>query len=118
MAYTRPSSFHLQNILSNAHGWDSAVDAIFHTQQLYSIVLYVVTVLLEYFMTDCSIRASRSCIMFFFWGGGGIGGGKGGLGAEVSLDLLRGGLAPLRKISHEIILLGVGLKTVIKIKIL
>ena len=34
------------------------------------IVFCVVTVLLEY-LTDCSIRVSRSCfIVVFFWGGG------------------------------------------------
>ena len=54
-----------QNILSRLakSAWNSASDASFHIQQLWmilSILLYVVIVLLEY-LTDCSIRVSRSC---------------------------------------------------------
>ena len=86
MAYTRPSAFHLQNILS----WLSVPLLGIVLQMLVFFILYsvfsnyegvelcVVTVLLEY-LTDCSIRVSQSCIIvtfLFFLGGGGGGEGS------------------------------------------
>ena len=65
MAYTRPSAFHLQNILSwlsvFMHGIVLQILVFFHII-LSNYEGSVVTVLLEY-LTDCSIRVSRSCIL-------------------------------------------------------
>ena len=41
-----------------AHVWDNAADASFSYSARFSVVLYVVTVLLEY-LTDCFIRVSQ-----------------------------------------------------------
>ena len=55
----------------------------------FSIVFCVVTVLFEY-LTDCSIRVSRSCLnffsCFFFFGGGGGGGGGEACAPRAPLD--------------------------------
>ena len=71
MAYTRQYAFHLQNIFSRLSVPMYGIVLqmlVFIVSNCggFSIVLYVVTVLLKY-LTDCSIRVSRSFIIFF-WG--------------------------------------------------